>query len=290
MAETIILSGCSPEPLSNYLKALGVLRLIVEQKQDVTAKGCWKNDYFTLITNISTKHLVDFFLQEYKPTPLVAPWNGSTGFYPKDNKKTIESIINSRTERLADYRETITIAQVQVDKLKLVVQPKEKDDKKKLVTRLRNNLPEKAVKWLDTCTLINTEDLKFPPLTGTGGNDGNFEFSRTLMQQLQELIDFQTGEPKENANLLLQASLFNSTVPGLSFTGKIGQFNPIAAGGANAAPGYDADSRVNPWDYILMLEGIMLFTSSATRRYEQSQSSDFAYPFTVRPSNVGYGS
>ncbi|MBD2168638.1 type I-U CRISPR-associated protein Csx17 [Calothrix membranacea FACHB-236] len=290
MPEIILLPGCTAEPLSNYLKALGVLRLVVEQKKDPTAKGCWRNNSFALIANLSQDELLQFFLQDYQPTPLVAPWNGSTGFYPKDNKKTIEAILNSQTKRLADYRETVHSAQKQVDDLQLTAQPKDKDEKKKLLTKLRNNLPDKAVKWLDTCTLINSSELKFPPLTGTGGNDGNFEFSRTFMQQLQELLDFQSGAPKENAKLLLQASLFDATVPGLSFAGKIGQFNPIAAGGANAAPGYDADSRVNPWDYVLMLEGIMLFTSGATRRYEQSESADFAYPFTVRPSNIGYGS
>jgi hypothetical protein len=30
MSETLTLRGCSPEPLSNYLKALGVLRLLAE--------------------------------------------------------------------------------------------------------------------------------------------------------------------------------------------------------------------------------------------------------------------
>jgi CRISPR-associated protein Csx17 len=182
------------------------------------------------------------------------------------------------------------VAQQQVNALGLTVQPKDKDQKKRLLTQLRNCLPDEAVSWLDTCSLITSEELKFPPLTGTGGNDGNFEFSRTFMQQLQELLDFETGEPKENASLLLSAALFNESVPGLQFTGKIGQFNPIAAGGANAAPGYDADSRVNPWDYILMLEGIMLFTSGATRRYEKAELGGLAYPFTVRPSTLGYGS
>lgn len=285
----IPLKGCTPEPLSSYLKALGVLRLVVEQKQDPKAKGYWHDDAFVLVTDLTSDGLMQFFLLNYCPTPLVAPWNGSTGFYAKDNKKTLEAVLKSQSERLSLYRETIEKAQKQVDALKLTIQPKDKDEKRRLLTQLRNWLPDDAVKWLDTCALI-TDDLRFPPLTGTGGNDGNFEFSRTFMQQLQELLDFKTGEPKENAALLLQASLFNESLPGLPFAGKIGQFNPIAAGGANAAPGYDADSRVNPWDYVLMLEGIMLFTSGATRRYEQSTSGELAYPFTVRPSSVGYGS
>jgi CRISPR-associated protein Csx17 len=283
------LAGCNPYPLSSYLKALSVLRLIVEHRKDISAKGYWLDDCFIINTQISENELVDFFLHEYQPTPLIAPWNGSTGFYPKDNKKTIDTIRKSTASRLAIYRETVETAQMIVEKLQLTVQPKD-EDKRYLLEQLRNDLPDKAVKWIDTCALISDKNLKFPPLAGTGGNDGNFEFSRTFMQQLQELIDFKTGKPKDNAKLMLRAALFNDVVPGLQFSGKIGQFNPIAAGGANAAPGYDADSRVNPWDFILMLEGMMLFTSSATRRYESQETGDFAYPFTVRPSSIGYGS
>ncbi|MFB2838172.1 type I-U CRISPR-associated protein Csx17 [Floridanema evergladense] len=292
MPESITLQGCTPEPLSNYLKALGVLRLIVEQKQDPQAKCYWLNDAFVLVTHLTQERLEKFLLDRYKPTPLIAPWNGSTGFYPKDTaqKRLLNSIQQAKSERLKIYGETITKAQEQVDDLKLTVQPKDKDEKRRLLERLRNELPDEAVKWLDTCALVTSKDLQFPPLTGTGGNDGNFEFSRTFMQQLQELIDFDTGEPTANAPALLKAALFDATLPGLPFSGKIGQFNPIAAGGANAAPGYDADSRVNPWDFVLMLEGIMLFTAGATRRYEQSEQGGLAYPFTVRPSNVGYGS
>ena len=291
MTEFVTLSGCTPEPLSSYLKALGVLRLIVEQKQDPQAKGYWHNDAFVLVTHLTSAALEEFFLRHYQPTPLVAPWNGSTGFYPKDvaQKKLLNAIQQAKSERLQIYGETIAQAQKQVDDLKLTVQPKDKEEKRRLLERLRNELPDEAVKWLDTCVLVTARELRFPPLTGTGGNDGNFEFSRTFMQQLQELLNFATGEPTAIALPLLKAALFNATLPNLPFSGKIGQFNPIAAGGANAAPGYDADSRVNPWDFVLMLEGILLFTAGATRRYEQSEQSSVAYPFTVHPSTVGYG-
>jgi len=283
------LKGCTPEPLSNYLKALGVLRLVIEQNKDTRTKGFWRDDSFVLLTELAQENLVQFLLHDYQPTPLIAPWNGSTGFYPKDNPKTLEAICHSQASRFASYRQAVEVAKKQVKSLGLTAQPKDKEIKRQLLSRLRNNLPDQAVKWLDTCALITSDELKFPPLTGTGGNDGNFEFSRTFMQQLQELLDLETGEPKANASLLLQAALFDVTVPGLPFVGKIGQFNPIAAGGANAGPGYDAGSRVNPWDYVLMLEGIMLFTAGATRRYEQIKG-ELAYPFTVRASSTGYSS
>ncbi len=288
----IKLLGCTPQPLSHYLKALGVLRLIVEQNLDAKAKGFWLDDTFILQTHRSVDDLRHFFLHDYQPTPLISPWNSGTGFYLNDNPKTLSAIKNSQTLRLLNYRETIDIATKQIDDLKLISKPsseENKQKKKKLLTRLRNHLPDSAVRWLDSCVLITPQGLKFPPLLGTGGNDGRFEFSRTFMQQLALLIDFQTGEPTENALLMLVAALNGTTVPGLRFAGKIGQFNPMAAGGMNAAPSYEAPSRVNPWDYVLMLEGTILFASGATRRYENSTSADFAYPFTVRPSVVGEG-
>ncbi|AFY66363.1 type I-U CRISPR-associated protein Csx17 [Geitlerinema sp. PCC 7407] len=282
MPESMILGGCTPQPLSAYLKALGILRLLVEQGRDRQAKGYWENDAFVLVTSLSREALETFFLEEYQPTPLVAPWNGSTGFYPKDKaqKRLLQEIVDAPAERFRIYGETIAIAQRQVDALGLTVQPKEKSDKRKLLERLRNELPDEAVKWLDTCALVTSEDLSFPPLAGTGGNDGNFEFSRTFMQQLREVMDFGTGKPNPSAQALLRAALFDDVLPSLPFSGRIGQFNPVAA----------ASDRVNPWDFVLMLEGILLFAAGVTRRYERAEQGSLAYPFTVRPSNAGYGS
>lgn len=287
-----MLNGCTAEPLSNYLKALGVLRILAEQGPDPQIRGYWRSDCFQLVTSLNEEAIAWFFLHQYQPTPLIAPWNGSTGFYEKDKaqQKLLESITTAGAARLKVYGETIVCGQKAVNHLKLEAQPKDKTEKQQLLMRLRNTLPDEAVKWLDTCALISSDDLKFPPLTGTGGNDGNFEFSRTFMQQLQELFDFKTGEPTAPSEKLVKSALFGDIVPGLEFNGKIGQFNPIAAGGVNALPGYGADSRVNPWEFVLMLEGLLLFTSAATRRYESSNDGSLAYPFMVRPSMVGYGS
>ncbi len=113
----IALKGCTPEPLMNYLKALGVLRLVSEQK-DKNAKGCWRNGVFWLKSELDEEGLVRFFLEEYRPTPIVAPWNGGSGFYIKwDDKKkgfkrresttAIERIAGSTSDRLQSYREAI---------------------------------------------------------------------------------------------------------------------------------------------------------------------------------------
>lgn len=70
----------------------------------------------------------------------------------------------------------------------------------------------------------------------------------------------------------------------------IGQFSPGGAGGPNASAGFGADSQVNPWDFVLMLEGALLFAGAATRRLESSDPAALSYPFTVRTTGSGSGS
>jgi CRISPR-associated protein Csx17 len=47
---------------------------------------------------------------------------------------------------------------------------------------------------------------------------------------------------------------------------------------------------VNPWDFILMLEGSLLFAAAATRRLESRAPRALSYPFTVRATGAGSGS
>lgn len=79
MSHEIELKGCSPTPLAHYLKALGILRLVAEQK-DPNAKGCWRNEAFVLQSSLDKESLLRFFLEEYRPAPILTPWNGRGGF------------------------------------------------------------------------------------------------------------------------------------------------------------------------------------------------------------------
>ncbi|MCG8648933.1 MAG: hypothetical protein MI861_03825, partial [Pirellulales bacterium] len=77
----IELPGCNTRPLADYLKAIAVLRLLSLQT-DAKVLGCWHRDRFVLQTTLSVDDISSFFLQRYQPTPLIAPWNGGSGFYP----------------------------------------------------------------------------------------------------------------------------------------------------------------------------------------------------------------
>ena len=75
-----VLKGCSPAPLANYLKALGILRLVSEQA-DPLARGWWQGEHFCLLSTFTTRELEKFFLDAYTPTPMLAAWNAGSGFY-----------------------------------------------------------------------------------------------------------------------------------------------------------------------------------------------------------------
>ena len=79
------LTGCSPTPLANYLKALGILRLVSEQA-DPSARGAWRDESFVLASKLSGDELADFFLARYAPSPLVSPWNRASGFYGTEQR------------------------------------------------------------------------------------------------------------------------------------------------------------------------------------------------------------
>ena len=100
------LRGCTAEPLGAYLKALGVLRLVSEQA-DPSARGWWESSTFRLQSGLDEEGLVRFLAQDYRPTPIVAPWNAASGFYPGDRRDGIEAIAASTSPRFSAYRAAI---------------------------------------------------------------------------------------------------------------------------------------------------------------------------------------
>lgn len=278
----IHLEGCSPEPLAHYLKALGILRLVSEQA-DPDARGFWDGDSFVLRSRLDAAALVEFFADRYAPTPLVSPWNGGSGFFPGDQRSGIDAITGSDSARFALYRAAITGARRVLAQLGLTTKPSP-DQKPRLVEHLRGDLDDDALAWLDAALVLTDDGLRFPPLLGTGGNDGRLEFANNFMQRLSELV---LGSPEA---ALLRGALFGDPTPNLAKGKAIGQFLPAGVGGANAGSGFSRDSFVNPWDFVLMLEGALLFAAGVTRRLEAATPGTMVFPFTVRASACGYTS
>ncbi|HXT40763.1 MAG TPA: type I-U CRISPR-associated protein Csx17 [Candidatus Angelobacter sp.] len=285
------LPGCAPMPLAHYLKALGMLRLISvnEQDGDTQAVGHWERDAFVLHSKFDREGLIQFFLRHYSPTPILAPWNGGSGFHRKDNTEAITAIDKSTGERFLHFREAISSARAALKSIGLKEKPSP-DEKERLLRHCRNTFPDGALNWLDAAFVLTDDGAKYPPLLGTGGNDGRLEFTNNFMQRLIEIISPETGAPTAQAKGWLESSLFGSAVAVPTSKAPVGQFLPGAAGGANTTSGFGSESAVNPWDFVLMLEGALLFAAAAVRRLEGTEPGALAYPFCVRQAAVGYGS
>jgi len=283
----VTLAGCTPTPLASYLKALGILRLVAEQA-DPQARGAWHDERFVLASRLDADGLREFLLHEYRPTPVLAPWNGGSGFHAKDNKDGIGPLRASRATRLEAFRGAIE----QIDgmlKARGFTERPAGEDKRDFLSALRAELPEEALAWLDAAVLLTEENPKYPPLLGTGGNDGRLDFTNNFMQRVVAVLDPTTGRPADDAHGWLDQALFGAACASMP-SAKIGQFSPGGAGGPNQTSGFDADKPlVNPWDFILMLEGALLFAAAATKRLGSAQTAGISYPFTVRLTGAGSG-
>ncbi len=320
------LEGCAPTPLAHYLKALGILRLVSEQA-DPEARGWWEGERFLLATHLDEDELLRFFLERYEPTPLVAPWNKGSGFFYADDPG-LSPIESSTAPRFEKLRQGIVASRSLLGELSVADQTVrsikgeakqngmtkahkdalKKDDayKKRLaeaekcfkvfkadfIPRLRLSWRGPHREWMDAAMVLDDEGSpQFPALLGTGGNDGRLDFTNNYFQKINEVFDVGDNEGKSKSD---GYGWFSDALFGRSINtyqrGAVGQYAPGAAGGANSTVGADGGSLLNPVDFLLMLEGTVLFTAHATRRFGSTHSSRAAAPFAVSAQSAGYAS
>lgn len=282
----IKLGGCSPTPLASYLKALGILRLLSARHPET--KAAWRNESLLLQTPLTREEMEQFFLHGYQPTPVMAPWNGGSGFYEKDNKGALKTILASNQPRLDLYRNCLRMVEKALANTDRSASPKG-DEKALLVIRMRGLLPDEAIFWLDAAVLLAGDTPQYPPLLGTGGNDGRLDFTNNFMQRLVEVLCLDSKSVETESRDWLRLALFGDVAPGLTKKA-IGQFSPGQAGGPNGTTGFDADAAINPWDFVLMIEGALPFAAAAVRRNADDPYGVLSYPFTVRTVGAGSGS
>ena len=275
------LKGCAPEPLMSYLKALGIFRLVAEQR-DKDARAWWQADTFVLRSTLGRDALVEFFLNEYRPTPIVSPWNGGSGFHAKDNAKAMNTILGLESPRFQLWNEVISTG-------KQILARQGANKKEWVLAQCRARFPDEALDWLDAAYVLTADGSRFPPLLGTGGNDGRLEFSNNFMQNVVLALNL---EPRRNGEATvrnqLAAAVFNEGSPELLKRSN-GFYNPGSVGGANSSVGFDGEALTNPWDYTLMFEGALLFAGAVARRLSPQSHSKAVFPFTVDNSAAGYG-
>jgi len=285
------LRGCTPEPLGNYLKGLGIFRLIAEQA-DPQARAWWKDGVLWLHTKWSRDEVASFFLHGigekktpiYSPTPIFAPWGGRPGFYKDGNEKA-----KKRLGVLRDLNPPGRFgASQQVVKLtdeilkncgwSNVAKKKRAELKPVIIAAMRNSWGDSAIDWFDACLSLE-EDARFGFLYGTGGNEGSADITNNFWELIEETIGLPT--PTVGTNEILVAALFSGPRIGGSTAGA-GQHFPSATGKCpNMGQEYTGSYSTNPWDVLLMMEGAVLFAGATTKRLSQHGKGKAAFPFMI---------
>jgi len=295
----IILKGCTPEPLMGYLKALGVLRIIAEQK-DPDVRGCWRDGMFALSSRLTQEEITNFFFGEYKPTPVIVPWSGGDFFgvsldgkvntYSKTPTaaKIIESFLATSSERLAQYRTALHCAFSTLTKCGILKKGdmEDRELKRCYIGALRNISLESVIDWIDACAILTADKAAFSILLGSGGgSDGNTHYSDNFMQNLWEVLpefESQRKKPIGSSFELIQSALWGTNTSALVTNRTSSLYDAGATGGANAGQGFERASLSNPWNFILCLEGTLLFAGSISRRQTGREKGRAAFPFQVR--------
>lgn len=282
----LVLHGVRPEPLASYLKGLGLIRLVAQQKEP-GLRAFWRDDELVLVTRLDMEELANFFLMEYRPTPIVSPWHGSCGFFPET--ETLRHLRDTDDPRFAAYGTAIRAMQQILESMAIDEKP-DRTQARLIMRELRNAVPDECLEWLDAAFVLTEADAALPPLLGTGGNDGHLEFAHNFMQRLDGLLLSKHAHDPATRDQLLFAlgGATETSASGLLADASVGQFSPGTAGGANLSSGFGAPSLVDPWDYVLLLEGTVLFAGAATRSLRHTTSNQAAAPFSVTTSAAGY--
>lgn len=307
---TVNLGGCRVEPLLSYLAGLGVVRLVAEQlNSEISAS--WDGDHLVINgEELDDTRLVEFFAEDYRPTPAVAPWNSGGGFQDEGAitspaaQRIVDRVRTGDSARLGSYREAIAAA----DEARRTARSDGltengkvlKSHKAQLIELCRAIFPDSGLAWLDASVVLLDDDVAYPLILGTGGNIGRMDLSTNFLEQLDAvgLLEDSSEQSEQGrsgqsqSRELLRDALFRSGEARLK-RGTAGQFDPGGVGGPNSSSTGGGRALTNPWTFILGIEGAMVFASAAARRLSvegQMGARTASTPFTVAATAVGYGS
>jgi CRISPR-associated protein Csx17 len=274
-------AGCRSRPLIGYLKALGLFRVVARQA-DGAATARWSDGAIEISSALDRDGLDAFLSDEYTPAPVVSPWNGGSGFHPKD-KAAARALaeIERRTEARWDpLQGAIRASRAALARVGLTDKP-QGSDKLVLLRELRATLDDDAVEWLDAAVVLAGDDPRFPPLLGSGGNDGRFDFGTNFAQAALRAL---CGDGDSAG--WLRAALDRVPAPLLKMS--TAHFERDASP-VNSPLG-EADALGNPWDLLLAVEGSLVLAAGVGRRHDESAPGNLVAPFTAAATAAGYGS
>lgn len=258
------LRGCTPEPLGNYLKGLGVFRLIAEQA-DPKARAWWRGGVLHLRSRFASEtDLQTWFQDSYAPSALLAPWSVNSGLWPpkrlpppKGDKRATPSgvlrrLVDAKSGRFRNFRTAVStfhslfggtsgfptqesdLSQPLQDILKdLESQPKKARTRSRLLRLLRNKLSgATGIAWLDAIGTVQStgeNSAVLFSLLADGGTEGVNSFVGNYYGRLCDHLPLDTALDYWNSEQgqLSRARLCNS----LFATAAAGVREADAAGG-----------------------------------------------------------
>ncbi len=305
------LRGCTPEPLGNYLKGLGVFRLIAEQA-DPLARAWWKNGFLHIrqskwdareLTK-AEESIVDWLLTECHFTPLIAPWQTGTGYLGRGKRSVGGEALTALLKAdhpgaeyfrgvFRDFAASIGVALAE-DPSNWLEQMKEtlsEVSDAHIIRLLRNGLRSaSALRWLDAVgmSVSRSRDADFPSwfaILASGGGEASGQYVVNHQQRLKAALLDDTARSR----CWLISSLFAHNQPGTLEANAMGaMYYPSLMKAPNVGQDFlpNPQRRVNPWDFILLLEGAAVWSIAATRRsFVTSERGSF--PFYCRSSFGG---
>lgn len=287
-SHTWLAGGCSLEPLNNYLKALGLLRVLEG------ARGYWKNGQFWIECDRTLDDAISYIATEHPLTPIFSPWNGDSGFWQGSQSKAAIARLSAFGEspRFAEVRAVRNIANQVIADSGLPKQPSKGDIKTKLVQDLQRSIANAGWQsWFNTVVQVYDDvskkatktELTGSRLLGTLGNVGKgADLGANYLEAWSYLIDLTTGQPLDGADRYWQTSITGEgdckTVVDAAIMAQFSPANdfyydqkayPYAKAGSSTA-------AANPADVVLLTEGLLTF-SGAVKRYLESEGSSQAY-------------
>lgn len=279
---THIVNGTRGGSLARQLAGLGLVRILADQADPDLR--CWF-EAADLVIDTTVPDLAAWLADDYVPMPVLDPWNEGSGFGAKDKapKAALASLLAIDSPRLDVFRRTYERILPIAETARQGAWPKAKQ-----IAAVRNRCPDEMLPWMDAAIVaLDADNLAFPPLLGSGGNDGRLEFSTNFHQRLLEILPIDARTRERSARLA--ADWLDGDAGEPLSRAAIGQFDPGAAGTPNSSPFGAAESLVNPWAFVLMIEGSPLFASAPVRRLDSQVAVQprAAMTFMTEGSEIG---
>jgi len=295
----VALAGLRTRPLSSYLAAIGLFRVLGEQV-DPSIRGWWQGSTFRVDSTLDLDEIGSFLLDDYAPTPLVAPWSGAHhgGFSPIGPPRTRNAlaVIADQSDPRFDIFQTViasmralyetpvwrTLSE-QADGDRKRSRPTNAAVKRQMILLMRNHLPDPALVFLDASIALTSDGVSYPILLGTGANVGRTDLVMHYMENLGKVI----GSAQQITAGWLESLLSGHSSP--LAEASLSQYDYHGIGGQNLTKVDASASMANPWEFVLAIEGALAFEATTTRRLGTEASGSSA-PFTMASSPAGFAS